>query len=94
IEQLLKLLVYRTPGLNDLVFQTTHLEEVNIGDGLRKWLTSTKLKRITLPQFYLTNAMIQTLSRFDSLETIALDADPSTPYSDSPEKAFPIEDGG
>ncbi|KAG9044695.1 hypothetical protein FS837_007710, partial [Tulasnella sp. UAMH 9824] len=94
IEQLLKLLVYRTPDLTDMVFHTTQLEEVDIGDSLRKWLMSTKLKRVTLPQFYLTNAMIQNLSRFDSLETIALDADPSIPYSDSPQKAFPIEDSG
>ncbi|KAG8904840.1 hypothetical protein FRC01_008583 [Tulasnella sp. 417] len=94
-EQLLKLLVYRTPGLTDLVFRTTHLTEVDIGDRLRNWLSiSTKLKRVTLPQFYLTNTTIQTLSRFDSLETIGLDADPSIPYSDSPAGAFPIEDGG
>lgn len=93
--QLLKLLVYRTPSLTDLVFRTTHLKEVDIGDRLRNWLTTlTKLKRVTLPQFYLTNAMIQNLSRLGSLEAVALDADPAIPHSDSPRGAFPIEDSG
>ncbi|KAG8951445.1 hypothetical protein FRC00_007254 [Tulasnella sp. 408] len=93
--QLLKLLVYRTPSLTDLEFRTTHLKEVDIGDRLRNWVTtSTKLKRVTLPQFYLTNAMIQNLSRLDSLEVMALDADPAIPHSDSPRGAFPIEDSG
>ncbi|KAG8906603.1 hypothetical protein FRC01_007944, partial [Tulasnella sp. 417] len=73
----------------------THLREVDIGDRLRNWFTtSTRLKRITLPQFYLTNPMIQTLSQLSTLETIALDADPAIPHSDSPKAAFPIEDSG
>lgn len=94
-EQLLKLLVYRTPHLTELVFGTTHIKEESIGDRLRTWLTtSTKLERITLPQFYLTSAMVQNLSRLGSLESISLDADPTIPHSNSPKDAFPIEDSG
>lgn len=94
-EQLLKLLVYRTPRLTELVFRNTHIKEENIGDRLRTWLTtSTNLRRITLPQFYLTSAIIQNLSRLGSLESISLDADPTIPHSNSPKDAFPIEDSG